>query len=134
MRRARDFGILENRLKTKPACHSTPHSLGAAAVLASSMPGRAPGRNAGGGMMNLSEVRTKVREILSRELELADASIGDDTTMDSVPLWDSVKHVDIFFALQDTFGVEFEHEETELMTSYPLIVEMVMKKLEAVGQ
>ena len=81
--------------------------------------------------MDLADVQSKVKEILVRELELDYDSIGEETTIDNTPLWDSVKHVDIFFSLQDTFGLEFLYEETEEMISYPAIVDVIMKKLQA---
>jgi acyl carrier protein len=79
--------------------------------------------------MQTADIEQKIRSILAHELGADPASIGEDTTVETNPLWDSVKHVDILFALQDAFGLEFEHFEAEEMLSYPQIVSVVAKKI-----
>jgi acyl carrier protein len=79
--------------------------------------------------MHTAEIEQKIKSILAHELGADPASIGEDTKEETTPLWDSVKHVDIHVALQDAYGLEFEHFEAEEMLSYPQIVEIVAKKL-----
>lgn len=79
--------------------------------------------------MDTAEIEQTIKSVLARELSLDVAAIGEDTSVENNPLWDSVKHVDIIFGLQDAFGIELEHFEVEEMFSYPLIVEVIVKKL-----
>jgi acyl carrier protein len=50
----------------------------------------------------------------------ADA-IGDDTSMDTVESWDSIKHMNLVLALEEEFGVSIPDEDAANITSYPLI-------------
>lgn len=79
--------------------------------------------------METAEIEQTIKSILASELSLDVASIGEATTVENIPLWDSVKHVDIIFAIQDTFGIDLEHFEVEEMLSYPQIVEVLVRKL-----
>ena len=79
--------------------------------------------------MELAEIQEKVKAILARELGMDAATIGDDTTVDNSPLWDSVKHVDIVFAIQDSFGLQFHPREIDEMYSYREIVDTLVRRL-----
>ena len=79
--------------------------------------------------MEVAEIQEKVKGILARELGIDAATIGDDTTVDNSPLWDSVKHVDIVFAIQDAFGLQFHPREIDEMYSYPEIVATLVRRL-----
>jgi acyl carrier protein len=81
------------------------------------------------GSMEIAEIEQVVKPILARELGIDVASIGDDTNVDNMPLWDSVKHVDIVFAIQDAFALEFHPREIDEMYSYPEIMETLVRRL-----
>src|SRR5688572_21737621 len=81
------------------------------------------------GSMEIAEIEQVVKPILARELGVDVASIGDDTNVDNMPLWDSVKHVDIVFAIQDAFALEFHPREIDEMYSYPEIMETLVRRL-----
>jgi acyl carrier protein len=52
-------------------------------------------------------VSDALKQLLLRELRLDDFEIGDDTTADRVPGWDSLTHVRILAAVEASFGVRF---------------------------
>ena len=79
--------------------------------------------------MDTAAIEQTIKSVLARELSIDIATIGPETSVENNPLWDSVKHVDIVFGLQDAFGIELEHFEVEEMLSYPQIVEVIVKKL-----
>ena len=79
--------------------------------------------------MDTAEIEQTVKSILARELDLEEATVGEQTTVENTPVWDSVKHVDVIFAIQDAFGIDLEHYEVEEMLSYSQIVEVLVKKL-----
>jgi acyl carrier protein len=81
--------------------------------------------------MDRAEIDNTVRTILSRELNISAAEIGEATTVENNLLWDSVKHVDILFGLQDAFGIEFDQDEMDNMLSYSQIMETLLKRLPA---
>jgi acyl carrier protein len=48
-------------------------------------------------------------------------SINDDTSMDTVDSWDSLKHLNLVLAIEEEFGVSIPDEDVANITSYPLI-------------
>ena len=56
-----------------------------------------------------------------RVLRVPAGSIGPDSSMDTVPGWDSLRHLTLVLALEEEFGVQIPDEEVGSITSYPLI-------------
>ena len=79
--------------------------------------------------MRTQSVEDTVREMLARELELEPASIGEQTSTEDTSQWDSAAHVEIVFAIEDHFGIEFSQEEIEEMYSFSEMVAMIKSKL-----
>ena len=48
-------------------------------------------------------------------------SIGDETNMDTVASWDSIKHMNLVLAIEEEFGISIPDEDAANITSYPLI-------------
>ena len=67
----------------------------------------------------LDEARLK--KLMGSILRIDPATIGDDTSIDSVPTWDSMRHMRLVLALEDEFGVMIPDDEAAVITSYPLI-------------
>ncbi|WP_352400054.1 acyl carrier protein [Anaerotignum sp.] len=51
-----------------------------------------------------------------------DKSINEDTSIDTVDEWDSIKHLNLILALESEFDVTFSEQETVEILNYPLIV------------
>ncbi|MPM93820.1 hypothetical protein SDC9_140962 [bioreactor metagenome] len=49
-------------------------------------------------------------------------SINEDTSIDTVDEWDSIKHLNLILALESEFDVTFSEQETVEILNYPLIV------------
>lgn len=45
-----------------------------------------------------------------------------------LPQWDSLRHVELMFALEDAFGVQFSSEELTTIDSVPAIVTALTEK------
>ena len=48
-------------------------------------------------------------------------TIDDDTSVDTVEGWDSLKHMNLILALEAGFDVTFTEEQTVEILNYPLI-------------
>ena len=57
--------------------------------------------------MENAKIEQMVRSVLAHELNVDAASIGEETSVENMPLWDSVKHVDIIFGILFVFEVRF---------------------------
>jgi acyl carrier protein len=53
---------------------------------------------------------------------------GESLMRDSEPSWDSLKHVELIFMLEDRFGVRFSEEEMAALRSSDEIVRAVEGK------
>jgi len=69
--------------------------------------------------MNQNELRLK--EVLSKCLKIDESEINETTSVDTVPLWDSLKHLELVLTLEDEFKVSFSPEQTVEILNYPLI-------------
>ncbi|GJH09279.1 acyl carrier protein [Caballeronia novacaledonica] len=66
---------------------------------------------------------TAISTVLKRRFE----SI-DQATREHSPEWDSLKHMEIMFALEDEFGTEFSEEELADLDSASKIVSAIEAK------
>jgi acyl carrier protein len=62
-----------------------------------------------------------LKDVMATVLEIAADSINDDTSMDTVEAWDSIKHMNLVRAIEEEFGVSIPDEDAANITSYPLI-------------
>jgi acyl carrier protein len=80
-----------------------------------------------GGRLSSPSVETEVRQLLARMLGSGTNSGGDMRRAD-LAQWDSLKHVEIVFALEDQFGVRFDESEFATLDSVPAIAAAVLKR------
>ena len=62
-------------------------------------------------MSGHSEMEAQVQELLLRILNLPAPSAGGALVRADVPQWDSLKHMEVVFALEDRYGVQFDESE-----------------------
>jgi acyl carrier protein len=48
-------------------------------------------------------------------------TINDDTSIDTVDEWDSIKHLNLILAVESEFDITFDELETVEILNYPLI-------------
>lgn len=68
-----------------------------------------------------SEVLVLLGTVLGVEL-------NPTSTRESIAAWDSLKHVEIVFLLEDEFGIEFVHDDLEELNSVMAIVDLVKRR------
>ena len=70
----------------------------------------------------------KLRKLLSVLLGIDEAKIDDDTSHQTVEVWDSLKQMNIIVAIEEEFGIQFDEEESILADSYKSLLDIIMKK------
>lgn len=73
--------------------------------------------------------RELVRQVMAAVLEVDATSIGDDTSMDNVPNWDSLRQMNLVLALEETFGVSIPDDDAANATSFKLILLVLEEQL-----
>ena len=70
----------------------------------------------------------KLKSVVAAVLEINAEDITDESSMDTIETWDSIKHMDLILSLEEEFGVSVPDEEAGDLTSYALI-KLVIKEL-----
>lgn len=70
----------------------------------------------------------KLRQVMASIFKVAVGSIGPASSMDNVPSWDSLQHMNLVLALEEEFVVSIPDEDAANMTSYALI-KVVLEEL-----
>ena len=78
-------------------------------------------------MMERAEITQQLRDILGRvrQTELP----ADDVVREEQKGWDSLRHVEIVFAVEDAFAVQLTQDEMEAATSLSRLVDIVESHL-----
>lgn len=75
-----------------------------------------------------NEKLDRVRRIVADTLFLSVDEITADSSRDTVRNWDSVQHLNVVLALEQSFGVRFTPEDFTAMTSVSDILENLASK------
>jgi acyl carrier protein len=59
-------------------------------------------------MKDLSCLELEIAQIVS---EITGETVGVEATRDSVPSWDSLRHVEVIFAFEEAYGITLEEAE-----------------------
>lgn len=71
----------------------------------------------------------RIKEIMGTIFEVPADDITDDSSPDSIVLWDSLKHMQLVVALEEEFSVQFSDDEIVGMQKYLLLKEIVTNKM-----
>lgn len=65
----------------------------------------------------MQQVDAKVENVLSEVLQMPVAAITDDLTMKDTDAWDSLKHMELIVALEQSFDIQLSFDEIVAMQS-----------------
>ncbi|MBB6216431.1 acyl carrier protein [Anaerosolibacter carboniphilus] len=63
----------------------------------------------------------RLKQVMMDVLDISYEAINEDTSVDTVDEWDSVKHLNLVLAIEAEFDITFTEEQTVEILSYPLI-------------
>lgn len=69
-----------------------------------------------------------LKQVLAAVFSVPADSITDDSSMDTIESWDSIKHMNLVLALEEEFGVTIPDKDAANITSYRL-VRLVLQEL-----
>jgi len=76
-------------------------------------------------------MKDKVREIMSRVLEMPIEDITDNASVHNIKSWDSMHHLLMILAFEEEFGVSFPDNEVVELLSFEAIIAALDKKLQS---
>lgn len=62
-----------------------------------------------------------LKQLMATLLEIDTGTIDLDSSMDNIPTWDSLRHMNLVLALEEEFNVSIPDEDAANITSYKLI-------------
>ena len=62
-------------------------------------------------------VNEKIEVLLAEVLQIPAATITDDLAMTDLDIWDSLKHMELIMALEQSFGLQLNFDEIVRMRS-----------------
>ena len=65
----------------------------------------------------MQQVESKLENLLSEVLQIPASTITDDLTMKAVDAWDSLKHMELIVALEQSFDIQLSFDEIVAMQS-----------------
>ena len=63
----------------------------------------------------------QLKAVMAAMLDIDAATIDLRTSTDTVHQWDSVRHMNLIIALEESFGITIPDDEVAALTSYPII-------------
>ena len=65
--------------------------------------------------------KTKLEQIFVDIFQMERNQINNETSVDTVEKWDSLAHLNLVLALEESFKITFTEEQSVEILSYPLI-------------
>jgi len=78
--------------------------------------------------MSSQEVPPSLRNILSDIFEIPPEQVTSDLNAETVPTWDSFRHLQAILALEGEYGVQFDPQRIPDLTSVSLLQKELEKK------
>jgi acyl carrier protein len=69
-----------------------------------------------------------LKQVMATLLTVDVSAIDQDASMDTIPTWDSLRHMNLVLALEEEFRVSIPDEDAGNITSYKLI-KLVLEEL-----
>ncbi len=74
-----------------------------------------------------------LKQVMATMLKVDASAINSDSSMDNMPNWDSLRHMNLVLALEEEFKVTISDEDAGNITSYKLIKLVLEDLLTAKG-
>ena len=72
-----------------------------------------------------NKIENRIKDVMSAVFEIPADEINDESSIDSVESWDSLKHLNLVLAFEEEFEIEFNNNEILEMKNFMLIKEII---------
>lgn len=70
----------------------------------------------------------ELKEIFTEVLDVDPAAVTERSTIENLPGWDSMKHLELVLAIENKFSINFEPHEVILLNSVERIMNAISTK------
>ena len=75
-------------------------------------------------------MESRIKEVMSAVFEINLEDINDNTSPDTIDIWDSLRHMNLVAALEEEFSIEFNDDEIVEMMNFALVKTILGEKVE----
>ena len=69
----------------------------------------------------MESVQPKIYQLMSNVFEIPVEEISEESSLDSIESWDSIRHLNLILAIEEEFGITIPDEEVGNLVNYKLI-------------
>ena len=73
----------------------------------------------------VNKIEERIKNVMAAVFEVSTEQINDESSMDTLESWDSLKHMNLLVALEKEFETEFSNDEILEMLNYKLVLSIV---------
>lgn len=79
--------------------------------------------------MTREEVYEKLNEVFRDVFDDDEITVNDATTASDIPDWDSLEHINLIVAVEETFSIKFNMGEVNDLKNVGEMVDIIVKKV-----
>ena len=69
----------------------------------------------------MESVQPKIYQLMSNVFEVPIEEISEDSSLDTIESWDSIRHLNLILAIEEEFDITIPDEEVGNLVNYKLI-------------
>lgn len=77
--------------------------------------------------MKSDQIEKQLKDIFSAIFSVKESEINDSSSMNSISTWDSMKHMELIYAIEENFGITLIADEIVEMTNM-LNIKRILKE------
>jgi len=77
----------------------------------------------------MSDVTTDLKKLLARVFNLSESEITETVSMETLETWDSLQHLNLVLAVEESFGVRFSADEIPIANTFAALCDLIKDKL-----
>jgi acyl carrier protein len=66
-------------------------------------------------------ISERIKQVMSVVFDISPDQINEDSSIDNIENWDSLKHLNLILALEEEFGISIPDEEVGNLVNFKLI-------------
>lgn len=70
----------------------------------------------------------KLQNVIATTLKVPSSKINEQSKKEDLPQWDSLAHLNLMMAIEQTFDVALEVEDFDRLTSVPAIIQVLERE------
>jgi len=79
--------------------------------------------------MNLTDITVQIKDIMAQVFEKPVGDLPERPSVENLPQWDSLRHITLILALEETFNIQLSETEIVDIQSLDDIQEIIQQKV-----